>query len=140
MGVRLARVEAAEVDEMWSFVGTKQAPRWLWHALNHRTGEVLASVCGRREDHACLELKALLVPFGIRRFYPAGWGADKRHVDPDQHEGGKPQTQHLERNQLTLRTRIKRWVRKTSCFSTSLQMHDRVIGLFITRFAFGVTV
>jgi hypothetical protein len=28
-GVLLARVEGAEVDEMWSFVGKKKAPRWL---------------------------------------------------------------------------------------------------------------
>ena len=68
----LARVEAAEVDEMWSFVGKKKAPRWLWHALDHRTGVVLASVFARREDHACLKLKALLVPFGITRFYTDG--------------------------------------------------------------------
>src|SRR5882724_5206054 len=27
--VLLVRVEAAEVDEMWSFVGKKKAPRWL---------------------------------------------------------------------------------------------------------------
>jgi transposase-like protein len=32
MGVRLARVEAAEGDERWSVVGKKQPPRWLWHA------------------------------------------------------------------------------------------------------------
>ncbi len=72
-GVLLARVEAAEVDEMWSFVGNKQIPRWLWHALDHRTGEVLAYVFGRREDQTFLELKALLVFFGIRRFYTDGW-------------------------------------------------------------------
>jgi insertion element IS1 protein InsB len=27
------RVDEAEVDEMWSFVGKKKAPRWLWHAI-----------------------------------------------------------------------------------------------------------
>ena len=33
---------------MWSFVGTKKAPRWLWHAIDHHTGIVLAYVFGRR--------------------------------------------------------------------------------------------
>ena len=46
-GVLLARVEAAEVDEMWSFVGKKKTPRWLWHALDYHTGKVLAYVFGR---------------------------------------------------------------------------------------------
>ena len=73
----LARVEAAEVDEMGSFVGKKKAPRWLWHALDHRTGAVLAYVFGRREDHAFLKLKALLVPFGITHFYTDGWGCTR---------------------------------------------------------------
>jgi insertion element IS1 protein InsB len=92
-GVRLARVQAAEVDEMWSCVGKKKAPRWLWHALDHRTGRVLAYVFGRRADPAFLELKTLLVPFGITRFYTDGWGAYRRHLDPTLHEVGKHYTQ-----------------------------------------------
>ena len=129
-------MEAAEVDEMWSFVSKKKAPRWLWHALDHRTGKVLAYVFGRREDQAFLELKALLVPFGITRFYTDGWGTYKRHLDPHYHEVGKGHTQQLERKHLTLRTRLKRLVRKTICFSKSIPMHDLVIGLFINRFEF----
>ena len=48
--VVLQRVEAAEVDEMGSFVGKKTEPRWLWHALDHHTGKVLAYVFGRRTE------------------------------------------------------------------------------------------
>src|SRR2546428_771237 len=83
---------------------------------------------------------ALLVPFGSRRFYPDGWGAYKRHLARELHEVGKHHTQQLERKHLTLRTRIKRLVRKTLCFSKSTQMPDLVIGLFINRFEFGVTI
>ncbi|HJY79996.1 MAG TPA: IS1 family transposase [Candidatus Binatia bacterium] len=53
---------------MWSFVGRKKHPRWLWGALDHQTGRILAYVFGRREDQALLKLKALLEPFGIRRY------------------------------------------------------------------------
>ena len=35
-------IEEAEMDEMWSFVGKKEDQRWLWHAIDHQTGEVLA--------------------------------------------------------------------------------------------------
>jgi insertion element IS1 protein InsB len=136
----LARVEEAEADEMWSFVGKKAAPRWLWQALDHRTGTVLAYVFGRREDQAFLELKALLEPFGIRRFFTDGWGAYRRHLEPAEHEVGKRFTQQLERKHLTLRTRIKRLVRKTICFSKTIEMHDTVIGLFINRYKFGRAV
>ena len=43
-------VEEAEVDEMWSFVGKKREPRWLWRAIDHRSGHVLAYVFGRRNE------------------------------------------------------------------------------------------
>jgi hypothetical protein len=35
-------------------------------------------------------------------------------------------------------TRIKRLMRKTICFSKSIQMHDIVIGLFVNRHEFGL--
>ncbi len=50
----------AELDEMWSFGQSKQQQRWLWQAVDHTTGEVLAYVLNTREDRAFLELKALL--------------------------------------------------------------------------------
>ncbi len=134
--IRLA--DEAEVDEMWSFVGRKKEQRWLWHAIDHRSGKVLAYVFGRRQDEVFLKLKALLEPFGITRFYTDYWGAYTRHIDPDTHQSGKRNTQKIERKHLTLRTRIKRLTRKTICFSKSIQMHDIVIGLFINRYAFGL--
>jgi insertion element IS1 protein InsB len=106
--VVIRKVQEAELDEMWSFVGSKKTPRWLWETLDHQTGCVLAYVFGRREDRALLKLKALLAPFGIRRFYTDSWGAYRRHLDPHRHVVGKRRTQQLERKHLTLRTRTKR--------------------------------
>lgn len=130
----------AELDEMWSFVGSKQHQRWLWHAIDHITGEVLAYVLAEHKDTAFLELKALLEPFGITQFYTDGWGAYERHLEPVFHTVGKANTQTIERKHLTLRTRIKRLARKTICFSKSEWLHDVVIGLFINRFEFGLSI
>jgi insertion element IS1 protein InsB len=52
----IQRVEEAEVDEMWSYMGKKREPRWLWHAIDHRSGHVLAYVLGRRKDEVFLRL------------------------------------------------------------------------------------
>ena len=54
----------SELDEMWASVAKKSNPRWLWHTIDHHTGEVLAYVFGRRKDEVFLQLKALLEPFG----------------------------------------------------------------------------
>jgi insertion element IS1 protein InsB len=136
--IRLA--DEAEVDEMWSFVQRKKEQRWLWHAIDHRSGQVLAYVFGRRQDEVFLKLKALLEPFGITRYYTDYWGAYTRHLEAAEHQPGKRNTQQIERKHLTLRTRIKRLARKTICFSKSIQMHDLVIGLFVNRYEFGLRV
>lgn len=138
--IKVVKVEEVEMDEMWSFVGSKKNPRWLWHAINHETGEVLAYVFGTRKDEVFLELKALLEPFGIEKFYTDNWGAYDRNIDESKHFIGKRNTQKIERKHLTLRTRIKRLCRKTICFSKSILMHDIVIGLFINKHEFGLAV
>jgi insertion element IS1 protein InsB len=128
---------SSELDEMWSYVGKKAEPRWLWHAIDHYSGTVLAYVFGRRKDDVFLQLKALLEPFGITRFYTDGWGAYERHLDAEQHTVGKAHTQKIESKHINLRTRIKRLVRRTICFSKTTMMHDLVLGLFINRYEFG---
>jgi insertion element IS1 protein InsB len=129
-------VDESEVDEMWSYVGSKENQRWLWHAIDHKTGVILAYVFGSRKDEVFLKLKEKLEPFGISRFLTDNLGTYERHLDPQGHETGKENLQKIERKHLTLRTRIKRLARKTICFSKSIFMHDLVIGLFITYYEF----
>jgi insertion element IS1 protein InsB len=81
---------------MWSFVGKKGNQRWLWHTIDHHTGQVLAYVFGRRKDVIFLQLKALLESFGLTRFYTDHWGAYERHLEPDMHSPGKRNTQKIE--------------------------------------------
>ena len=49
-----------EVDELWSFVKNKRNQRWLWYAINHDTGEIVAYTFGKRKDTVFLKLKKLL--------------------------------------------------------------------------------
>jgi insertion element IS1 protein InsB len=46
----------------------------------------------------------------------------------------------IERKPSTGRTRIKRLVRRTICFSKTEHMHDLVVGLFINRYELGVSM
>jgi insertion element IS1 protein InsB len=107
---------------------------------HHHTGKVLAYVFGRRQDNVFLQLQQLLEPFGITKFYTDGWGAYERHLVAEQHQVGKEHTQKIESKHINLRTRIKRLVRRTLCFSKTERMHDLVIGLFINRYKFGRSV
>jgi IS1 family transposase len=44
---------------------------------------------------------------------------------------------HDIQSEFILRTRVKRLVRRTICFSKTERMHDLVIGLFVNRYEFG---
>lgn len=92
--VMVVRVEEAEMDQMWSFVGSKQYQRWLWHAIDHRSGKVLAYVLAPHEDTALRQLQQLLAPFSIGQFYTDSWGAYLRLLDQQHHTVGKVNTTH----------------------------------------------
>lgn len=134
--VKDEEIHEAEMDEMWSFIGNKTEQRWLWYAIEKESKKVLAYVLGKREDSAFLELKKLLEPFQIDHFYTDNWGAYERNLPAENHIIGKQNTQQIERKNLDFRTRIKRLVRKTICFSKTIFFHDLVIGLFINRLEF----
>jgi insertion element IS1 protein InsB len=53
--VAIERAGEAEMDAMWRFVGKKKDQRWLWHAIDHTTGAVLAYVFGHRKDEVFLQ-------------------------------------------------------------------------------------
>ncbi len=81
-------------------------------------------------------------PTGIFCSHPvfATQPAYKRNLPEDKHEVGKKNTQRIERKHLNLRTKIKRLARKTIRFSKLEEMHNLVIGLFINRYEFGLSI
>jgi len=99
--VDIERAGEAERDEMWSFVGNKHNPRWLWHAIDHQTGKVLAYVFGRRKDEVFIKLQALLEPFGLTHYSTDRWSAYTRHLDSETHTASKRYTQKIARKHLT---------------------------------------
>ena len=54
----ISHVSDTEVEIMGAFVGKRQEPRRLCHAIQHGSGRVLADVCGQRQDEALVALKA----------------------------------------------------------------------------------
>lgn len=67
--VVIHRAGETEADEMSSCLQHKTEPRGPWHAIDHRSGKMLAYVSGRRQDEVFLKLRALLEPFGVTRYY-----------------------------------------------------------------------
>ncbi|ACR70899.1 IS1 family transposase [Edwardsiella ictaluri] len=102
-------------------MGSKARQHWLWYAYNTKTGGVLAYTFGPKTDESCRELLVLITPFNIGMITSDNRSSDGREVPKDKHLTGKILTQRIVRNNLTLRTHIKRLARKTICFSRSVR-------------------
>lgn len=122
---------------MWSFYHDKKHQIWLWWAVDHATNVPLAYTFGTREHRYLDELLDLLSSFNIGKVYSDDNYAYHDKISADILETGKRNTQQIERQHLTLRTRIKRLCRKSICFSKSEIIHKAVIGTFINTFFFG---
>ena len=110
---------------MWSRVYSKQTPCWLWHAINHENGDVVAFVLGDRSHEMLWKLLGNLAQANIEivAVYSDDNYAYHDIIPNDVLQTGKRNTQKIERKHLTFRTRLKCLARKTICFSKSLRMH-----------------
>ena len=50
------KAKTVELDEFWSFVGSKQKQRWTWLGITSSTRRIGAFVNGRRTDKNCRKL------------------------------------------------------------------------------------
>jgi hypothetical protein len=78
--------------------------------------------------------------FGIARYYTDKALVYQRRLPPEQHTVAKWSLQKIERTHLTLRTHLKRFVRKTLGFSRLHFMHDLGIGVYMNSVEFGCPV
>ena len=97
----------------------KKTPCWLWHVINHDTGEIMVYVFGTREHEVLQKLLALLSGLNVEII--AVFSDDNfayHDAMPVNVLGtGKRNTQRIERKHLTFRTRLKRLARRTICYS-----------------------
>lgn len=128
------------MDEMWSRVYCKNTPCWLWHAINHDNGEVVAYIFGTRKHDMLWKLLELLATLNIEieAVYSDNNFAYHKAIPHKILRTGKKNTQKIERKHLTFRTRLKRLARKTICYSKSLEMHMILFGLLINVLEFGL--
>ncbi|MGL9751110.1 MAG: IS1 family transposase [Symbiopectobacterium sp.] len=120
-----------EVDEMRSFVSNKKRQCWLWYAWEPRLKRIIAHAFGSLSKKMLRKLLKLFSGFRVAFWCTDGYRAYNDELPKAQHIVGKLYTQLVERENLTLRNRLKRINRKTLGYSTSSEMHDRLIGTYI---------
>lgn len=127
-----------ELDELWSYVGSKAQVRWLWVALSRKRRQVVAYVFGDRSERTCRRLWER-IPEDYRQLhcYTDFWESYQKVIPEDQHVAvGKEsgETNHVERWNLSLRQRVGRFVRKTLSFSKCDHMHEICLRLLLHEY------
>ena len=125
-----------EADELWSFVGSRDNPQWVWVALDAGTRRVLAMVVGDRSAGTARRLWAAR-PRGYRTGVTVSTDVLASYavvIPAARHRAvgkGTGRTAHVERFWCTLRQRCARFVRKTPSFSKCPRNHLGALWYFI---------
>ena len=126
-----------EADELWSFVGAKDCPEWVWIAIERRTGLIVGFHIGARNEESAVGLY-LSIDKKLREkaiiyaddFASQGAAFPKKQLRQE----GKKQTTKIERFNNTMRQRNSRLVRLTLSFSKKWQNHYNSINYFILNY------
>ncbi len=131
------RGDVLELDELWSFVGSKTNVRWVWVTFWRRTRQGVAYFVGDRSADSARALRERIPADYRGRATRSDWWLAYDEVFPRRThrctgEGvGVGETCHVERWNCTLRQRLGRFVRKTLSFSKCDRMHETALHLFI---------
>ncbi|ACD08350.1 IS1 transposase orfB [Shigella boydii CDC 3083-94] len=125
-------IVCAEMDEQWGYVGAKSRQRWLFYAYDRIRRTVVAHVFGERTLATLERLLSLLSAFEVVVWMTDGWPLYESRLKGKLHVISKRYTQRIERHNLNLRQHLARLGRKSLSFSKSVELHDKVIGHYLT--------
>lgn len=128
---RAYRYDKVQIDEQWSYMGRKKKKVWMIYAYAADNGEILGFAMGKRNcktvQNLMLKLKALDITF----YLTDDWEAFKAVLPKEKHLIGKHFTKAIEGLNTWFRTRLRRLVRRTVCFSKKLAYHYAIIKMAI---------
>ncbi len=127
--------DVIELDEIWSYVGSKANAIWAWIAFCKRTRQIVAWVLGKR-SYTCCNALWRVIPQSYKKckFFSDKLNAYRYCFSKKQLKQVCKEarlTNHVERWNNTLRQRVSRYVRKTLSLSKLDEAHSRVLKIFI---------
>ncbi len=132
-----------QIDEMWSYVGSKAKKQWIWLAIDATTREIVGVYIGDRSSQSAKQLWRTLPPVyrQCAICYTDFWEAYEQVLPSKRHRAvGKDSgnTSYIERFNNTLRQRVSRLVRKTLSFSKLLDNHIGAVWYFVHHYNAGL--
>ena len=138
----LEKGQIYQMDELCTFVAWRKKPKikknkkrkkdeyCVIHAIEAKTGKHAGFVVGKRTKKNIKILTDSLLKSDAKRIYTDGLNIYPTLIPKRRHSVFKKCTNRIERLNLTMRTHIKRFSRKTLCFSRSLKMMEVDLKLY----------
>jgi insertion element IS1 protein InsB len=123
-----------EIDELWTYIGKKANEAWVMYVLDRASKQVIDFRVGARTKINLQGLTGHALSNEPRIICTDGLITYKNLVPEKLHKIGGMSTRHIERNNLTLRTHLKRLSRKTICFSKSLEMLEACLRIYFWNY------
>ncbi len=119
-----------EVDEIRSFIKSKNRLIWIVYALEKESKNVANFCVGARTNKTLNHVLTTLHLSDAQSIYTDKLRNYTYLIDKKIHKTKNFGTNHIERNHLTLRTHLKRLNRKTICFSRSLLILSSILKIY----------
>lgn len=119
-----------EVDEMWTFSGSKENPQWISYIYDRASKRVVDFVVGRRSGDFLRPMISRVLKYQPHFIATDGLIVYRSLIPRSLHVRGAHQTLRIERNNLNLRTHLKRLSRKTINYSKSVSMLCSVLTIY----------
>jgi IS1 family transposase len=119
-----------EVDEMRTFVGSKNSLIWIVYALERNTKQVVDFNVGARTNKTLRQVITTLELASAKHIYTDKLKNYFYIINKEIHRTALFQTNHIERNNFTIRTHLKRLSRKTICFTLYILLLTYVLQIY----------
>ena len=126
----ISKGKTYEVDEINTFIKRKRKKIWIAYALERTSKTVVNFRIGSRNNKTLDYVLKTLKHSNAKQIYTDGLKNYKYLIDQKIHCVVRYGTNHIERNNLTLRTHLKRLNRRTICFSRSLVVLAAVLKIY----------
>jgi len=123
-----------QIDELYSFVGSKKKKVWIIYAYDAFTGEILGVTAGKRSKKHVRDLIKRLGDIEVDWWCTDAWKAFAQVLPYERHLIGKKFTKAIEGVNTALRNSCKRLHRRTTAFSKKLQNHWNALKIAINNF------
>ena len=129
-----------EVDEFWTFVGSKENKKWLIYAYDRESGEIVAYVWGDRSAKTAKRLREKLKQLDVTydKIASDDWAAFAKAFNGSVHDIGKKHTVGIEGNNCRIRHSMRRVFRRSCNFSKKQLHHDKAFVMTLHYINFGV--